>query len=155
VKLPSIIFGSALVILFGTQIGCSGSDTASTADTEQTGSDEGDLKKANTVKFTDFANEVQSEEDFFAEGDDCSLAIASDSGSMTLTVTEGKTSTQIVVSDRATITLSDKSNGDSSNKTFKVRGIGSINFLHADDAFESVTIVSDATKATSTCEIDF
>lgn len=126
---------------------------AAPTDTTPAESSASDLKKGGGVKFADFASDAKEMASHMDQGDDCSFGISAKGSSLTLTVTESGKTTEIEVSSKDAVTKSEKDDG--STRIYKIKGVGTVTFITADDAFISAAVTSTATKTTSTCEIDF
>jgi hypothetical protein len=148
-KLSKTFLGTALVVLFSAQIGCGGADASADP---SAGSSESDLtKRSSSVKFADFESDAVDIANSMSDGPDCSFTSSTSGGKLTLTVTNGKDSTEIVTSSSDTIALSKKDGG--STRIYKISGVGTLTIVEADDAFISAEI--STSKKSTTCEIDF
>jgi len=124
--------------------------TSQTSDTEETsGTDSALSAHANTVSFDDFAKAIDQSNMTQDMGGDCSFTSTKTAGGLELSLTSSGTTVKVSIAKSDRITLKTKNE----QSTYTIAGVGSVEILNADDAFDRVTLSSKAKSAA--CEVDF
>jgi hypothetical protein len=142
----------SLVSIVALMVGCGGS---SSSDVDTSGAAVSAAPK--DVDLEKFQKAMADEAQGFAPGgpNKCTFVADNFSASVKLTLTDdnGKV-VSFEVTEMDQVTHKVKPDGDSSTETYTIKDLGSVEFIHADDAFEQVTLTAKGGK-TATCEIDF
>jgi anionic cell wall polymer biosynthesis LytR-Cps2A-Psr (LCP) family protein len=124
--------------------------TSSTSESEATGGTESAVTVGHTISFDDFAKTVADNEMSEDTGADCSFASTKSSDGLEITmIGDDKTTVTLSIPRDARITVKTKNE----QATYTIAGVGSVEILNADDAFNRVTVSSKSKSAA--CEVDF
>jgi hypothetical protein len=149
---PSLAALSAFVLLSVSQIACGGADPSSAGVDDANASSEEDLSNGTKVSFKDFKATVDDEGSRMNDIDECGFGTSDVAGGVKITVRNGGDSTDIVVKATDSIRLSTDKEG---SQIYKIRGVGTVTLLTADDAFQRDSVSSTTTHKSTECEIDF
>ena len=146
--LSSGIGALVLVVVFSVQ-GCAtaSSPEENAADTASAVS----AGHAKTVTFDDFAKIVSNNEMDANGGGDCSFASTRHGSSLDLTLTSADGNVKLSVSSHDRIVVTSKQEVF----TYTIEGVGSVDILNADDAFNRVTVSTIGDSKSASCEVDF
>jgi hypothetical protein len=128
---------------------CSG---APSGNPENTAASEDDLR-GKSVTFAEFKSAMNDALDMVAGAEGCTFDADVTNDRVSLKTVEGAKAVTFFVTPHNTITFSDNSGGDLSQRTYTIRGVGKIVLENADDAFNSIAMSSK--DGTATCEADF
>ena len=147
----SCAVGSMMVMALAA-VACGGTDGSARAqDTSAESADS--AMRGKKMSLADFKKAMDDVAEW-ADNDPCSFSDDGDGRGLEVTVTaDGKTGTISVAHD-ATITMTQKNDGDLTTIKYKIGRAGTITVQYADDAFENVE-VAPAGGESSTCQIDF
>jgi hypothetical protein len=134
-----------------TAVGCAGTAGGSEENGSTTASE---IHAGKSVTHAEFESAIKAEDNWLPTADGCTFSMKSKAGGLELSLKADGGTVTLDVDSRSAITLSEK-DGDGSDQTYTIAGVGSVRIIHADDAFVSFALTSSKTKVTSTCEIDF
>ena len=144
----SLSFSALLLAVIA---GCA-SSSAPTPDSSASDLTSADGSKS--ITFSNFTKAVTDAQSQVAEGTGCTFDVTSTTDKVTLTLTTGKDAFVVDVPSTTEITSTSKGDGDATTDTYSFAGSGSVVFVDVSDAYNTVTL-TDATKKTVTCEVDF
>jgi hypothetical protein len=152
-KIQVLSVVSMVMVLAGGVVGCAADGQA--GDSEPSGATASEIHAGNDVSLTDFTKAMTDEENGMDGADGCTFTTKSTASGLVIELTDKNGKLTLTVGKGDQITHKDRPDGDSSVETYQIAGVGSVELVHADDAFEQVNVTSAKTKKTASCEVDF
>jgi hypothetical protein len=146
--LRSFLSISMLTLALGSLVGCA-ADGSSSA--EEPSSATASELHAGSVSLSDFETFLKGEQDWVDNAAGCTFTSKRSAGGLSLTLTADGTTVKLDVGPHSVLKHSTSAEGA---ETYTISGVGSVESMHADDAFARFTVTSAMTHKSSVCEVD-